>query len=251
MRRLPGFALLFTSLFSTCPFSAGQASMPWKIHDMNRPLPAVVSPAKAGEAPSDAILLLNGKDLSNWTGEKGGAPGWVVENGYAEVKPGTGSISTRQAFGDCQLHVEFREPVPARGESQERGNSGIFPMGLYEIQVLDSYQNRTYADGQASAVYGQYPPLVNASLPPGEWQTYDIIFHGPRFAADGTLQQPARVTVLHNGVLTQDNVELTGPTANGRRPPYEAHARKLPLTLQNHGNPVRFRNIWIRELVDH
>jgi hypothetical protein len=247
MRRLP----CCLALFCTSLLCSAQANMPWKIHDMNRPVPAVIEPAKPGQAPSDATLLLNGKDLSNWTGEKGAAPGWIVENGYTEVKPGTGSISTKQAFGDCQLHVEFREPVPAKGESQERGNSGIFPMGLYEIQVLDSYQNRTYADGQASAVYGQYPPLVNASLPPGEWQTYDIIFHGPRFAADGKLQRPVHVTVLHNGVLTQDNVELTGPTANGKRPPYEAHPTKLPLTLQNHGNAVRFRNIWIRELGDN
>jgi hypothetical protein len=226
--------------------------MPWKIHDMQRPVPAVITPAKPGQAPSDATVLLNGKDLSNWQAEKGGGPAqWTVADGYIEVKPDTGSISTKQAFGDCQLHVEFAEPVPAQGESQERGNSGIFPMGLYEIQVLDSYNNRTYADGQASAVYGQYPPLVNAALPPGEWQAYDIIFHGPHFDAAGKLLRPAHITVLHNGVLTQDNVELTGPTANGVRPPYKAHAAKLPLTLQNHGNTVRYRNIWIRELGDN
>ena len=230
---------------------SAQTVIPWKIHDPQRPLPAVVDPGQPGQAPSDATVLFEGKDLSQWEGANGGAPGWIVLNGYMEVKPGTGSISTKQAFGDCQLHVEFSEPLPAMGESQERGNSGVFPMGLYEIQVLDSYQNKTYADGQASAVYGQYPPLVNASRPPGQWQTYDIVFHGPRFANDGKLLRPARVTVLHNGVLTQDNVEPTGPTGHGERPPYKAHPAKLPLTLQNHGNSVRFRNIWIRELSEN
>src|SRR5579859_7877349 len=159
-----------------------------------------------------------------------------------------GELRTKEAFGDCQLHVEFREPVPPHGESQERGNSGVFLMGLYEVQVLDSYDNRTYADGQASAIYGQYPPQVNAARPPGEWQWYDIVFHGPRFDSSGKLLRPARFTVLHNGVLVQDNVELTGPTANGRRPPYKPTPEKLPLALQDHGNPVRFRNVWIREL---
>jgi hypothetical protein len=164
------------------------------------------------------------------------------------VLPHSGFIHTRQPFGDCQLHVEFAEPVPAVGESQERGNSGVFLMGLYEIQVLDSYQNKTYADGQASGVYGQFPPQVNASLPPGQWQMYDIIFHSPHFDQDGKLLRPARFTVLHNGVLVQDNVELSGPTAHHQRPPYKATPDKLPLSLQDHGNPVRFRNIWIREL---
>jgi Domain of Unknown Function (DUF1080) len=146
------------------------------------------------------------------------------------------------------LHVEFAEPAPPKGESQERGNSGVFLMGLYEIQVLDSYENKTYADGQASAVYGQYPPLVNASRPPGQWQSYDIVFHGPRFDKEGKLMRAARATVLHDGVLVQDNVELSGPTAHGQRPPYKAHPEKLPLALQDHGDPVRYRNIWIREL---
>ena len=160
----------------------------------------------------------------------------------------TGYIHTLQPFGDCQLHVEFAEPVPPVGEDQGRGNSGVFLMGLYEIQVLDSYQNKTYADGQASGVYGQFPPQVNASRPPGQWQTYDIVFHGPRFDKDGKVLRPARVTVLHNGVLVQDNVELSGPTEHHQRPPYKATPDKLPLALQDHGNPVRFRNIWIREL---
>jgi hypothetical protein len=162
--------------------------------------------------------------------------------------PHSGFIHTRQPFGDCQLHVEFAEPVPATGADQGRGNSGVFLMGLYEIQVLDSYQNKTYADGQAGAVYGQFPPQVNASRPPGQWQEYDIIFHGPRFANDGKLLRPARMTVLHNGVLVQDSVELSGPTAHHERPPYKPTPEKLPLSLQDHGNPVRFRNIWIRAL---
>jgi hypothetical protein len=180
--------------------------------------------------------------------DKDGKPaGWKVENGYMEVVAKTGNISTRDSFGDCQLHVEFSEPTPAEGESQERGNSGVFLMSTYEIQVLDSYENKTYADGQAGAVYGQYPPLVNASRPPGQWQTYDVVFHAPRFAK-GKLTAPARVTLLHNGVLVQDNVELTGPTAHGERPAYKPGPDKGPLQLQDHGNPLRYRNIWIREL---
>lgn len=225
-----------------------QSSIPWKIHDLQRPRPPIVDAGNPGDVPSDAIRLFDGKDLSNWVGQNSKVPAWIVENGYVEIKPGSGSISTKAAFGDCQLHIEFAEPVPASGESQERGNSGVYLMGLYEIQVLDSYQNQTYADGQASAVYGQYPPLVNASRPPGQWQSYDIIFHGPRFASNGDLLGPARVTVLHNGVLVQDNVELTGPTANGQRPPYKPHPTKLPLALQEHGNRVHYRKIWIREL---
>jgi hypothetical protein len=233
---------------ASAQFCAAQANIPWKIHDLQRPVPQVVDPGEPTQAPSDATVLFAGKDLSKWTGKDGGPATWTVDSGYFEVKPGSGLISTKDAFGDCQLHVEFAEPIPAVGESQERGNSGVFLMGLYEIQVLDSYQNRTYADGQASAVYGQYPPLVNASRPPGQWQAYDIVFHGPHFSGDGKLVSPARVTILHNGVLVQDNVELTGPTANGVRPPYKAHAVKLPLSLQDHNNRVRYRNIWIREL---
>jgi hypothetical protein len=231
-----------------------QVQTTWKIHDLNRPLPPVIDPATSstqelpGRAPSDAVVLFDGKDLSRWVHKDGTAAKWKVENGYAEVAAKTGYIYTRDSFGDCQLHVEFAEPVPPKGESQERGNSGVFLMGLYEIQVLDTYENKTYADGMASAVYGQYPPLVNASRPPGRWQSYDIVFHGPRFDPEGKLLRAARVTVLHNGVLVQDNVELSGPTAHGERPPYKAQPDKLPLALQDHGNPVRYRNIWIREL---
>jgi hypothetical protein len=160
----------------------------------------------------------------------------------------TGSIRTKQGFGDCQLHVEWATPAVVVGNSQERGNSGVFLMDTYEVQVLDSYDNKTYADGSAAAVYGQYPPLVNACRKPGEWQTYDIIFHRPRFDEAGKLLSPARLTVLHNGVLVQDNVELTGPTGHHVRPPYKAHPDRLPLSLQDHGNPVRYRDVWIRSL---
>jgi hypothetical protein len=242
-------------LFVLVTVSNAQVDPKWEIHDRNRPLPAVVVPGTAstpeapGRPPSDAIILFDGKDLSRWVSKKDSSPAkWKVENGYFEVAPKTGDIRTKDAFGDCQLHVEFAEPNPPKGEDQDRGNSGVFLMGLYEIQVLDSYENKTYADGQASAAYGQYPPLVNASRPPGQWQAYDIIFHAPRFDGGGKLLKPARVTVLHNGVLTQDNVELTGPTAHHARPPYTPTPEKLPLALQDHNHPVRYRNIWIRNL---
>jgi hypothetical protein len=245
--------IFLITVITLTQLSSAQAPMKWKIHDLNRPLPPVITPGTAstqetpGRPPSDAVVLFDGKDLSHWVGEGGKPAQWKVENGYMEVVAKTGPISTRDSFGDCQLHVEFAEPSPGVGESQERGNSGVFLMGLYEIQVLDSYENKTYADGQASAVYGQYPPLVNASRPPAQWQTYDIIFHRPHFN-DGKVTRPARVTVLHNGLLVQDNVALTGPTAHGERPPYKPGPDKLPLQLQDHGNPVRYRNIWIREL---
>ena len=254
MRRIR-FVVIVAFLLAVVPASStAQVDPRWKIHDPDRPVPAVIDPGTAsaqdsqGRPPSDAGVLFDGKDLSKWAHKDGSAAKWKVENGYFEVVPKTGYIYTREAFGDCQLHVEFAEPAPAKGESQDRGNSGVFLQGLYETQVLDSYQSKTYADGQAAAIYGQYPPLVNASRPPGEWQSYDIIFHGPRFDAAGKLLRPARETVFHNGVLVQDNVELTGPTAHGARPPYKPHPEKLPLALQDHGDPVRYRNIWIREL---
>ena len=162
--------------------------------------------------------------------------------------PGAGAIRTRAAFGDAQFHIEWRSPVPPAGEGQDRGNSGVFLMERYEIQVLDSYQNRTYADGQAAAVYGQHPPLVNASRPPGQWQTYDIVFRRPRFDSAGSVVSPARITLLHNGVLVQDGVLLTGPVGHRERRPYEAHADRLPLALQDHGQRVQFRNVWVRSL---
>lgn len=226
----------------------------WPIHDMNRPRPPVMTPGtastqeRAGRPPSDAVVVFGGKDLSKWESMKGEPAPWKVAGDYFEVVPKTGGIRTKQGFGDCQLHVEWMAPAPPRGEGQDRGNSGVFLMGLYEVQVLDSYQNDTYPDGQAAALYGQFPPLVNVSRPPGQWQTYDIIFRAPRFDQDSKVQRPARVTVLHNGALVQDNVELMGPTTHKARPPYKAHPDKLPISLQDHDHPVRFRNIWIREL---
>jgi hypothetical protein len=240
-------------LFSAATASA-QIDTNWKIHDLDRPVPAVVTPGTAstpeqpGKPPSDAIVLFDGANLDKWQSEDGSPAKWKVENGYAEVVAHTHNIHTKDSFGDCQLHVELMEPTPPHGESQERGNSGVFLMNAYEIQVLDSYENKTYADGQAASVYGQYPPLVNAARPPGQWQCYDIVFHGPRFDSAGKLVRPARVTVFNNGVLVQDNVELSGPTAHGERPRYKPGPDKGPLALQDHGNPVRYRNIWLRPL---
>ena len=238
---------------ATLAFPAGaQVSTHWPIHSLDRPQPPVVAPgptARPDAPPADAIVLFDGNDLSQWESDSGPAR-WKVDSGFIEVVPGTGSMHTKRGFGDCQLHIEWMTPVPPHGEGQERGNSGVFLMGRYEVQVLDSYGNTTYPDGQAAAVYGQFPPLVNASRPPGVWQTYDIVFHRPRFNAKGKVLQPARFTVLHNGVLVQDNVMLSGPTAHQQRPPYSAHADELPLALQDHGNPVRYRNIWVRTLAD-
>lgn len=238
----------------TGQYAAPRGEQEWKIHDRNRPQPPIVTPGQAstqdrpGSPPSDAIVLFDGKDLSKWQGADGGPAKWKVEDGYFEVAPRTGNIRTRQPFGDCQLHAEWAAPLPAHGEDQDRGNSGVYLMSLYEIQVLDSYQNKTYPDGQAAAVYGQYPPLVNACRPPGQWQSYDIIFHGPRFDKDGKLLRPAIVTVFQNGLLVQDHVPIMGPTEHKQRPPYHVTPEKLPLMLQDHDHPVRFRNIWIREL---
>lgn len=222
-----------------------QTPQQWPQHSMDRPRPKVVNP---GPPPSDAVVLFDGKDLSQWRSNDTMPGKWTVQGGYMEVKPGTGTLSTARGFGDVQLHIEWATPAEVKGESQERGNSGVFLMGIYELQVLDSYNNDTYPDGQAGAIYGENPPLVNPTRGPGQWQSYDVVFHRPHFKADGTLESPARMTVLLNGVLIQDNFELVGPTANRARPPYQAHPDKLPLTLQDHGNPVRYRNIWVREL---
>jgi hypothetical protein len=234
--------------------AVAQEPITWPIHDEARPRPAVVEPgtgvppAAPGRPPSDAIVLFEGKDLSAWQGKDGGPAAWRVEHGYFEVVKGTGNIQTKRAFGDVQLHIEFMEPLPAVGKSQERGNSGVFLMNTYEIQVLDSYENETYADGQAAALYGQYPPLVNACRKPGEWQAYDIVFEAPRFDQQGQVTKRARVTVLHNGVVVQHATEYTGPTTWKARPPYKAHPDRLPLGLQDHGNAVRYRNVWLRAL---
>jgi hypothetical protein len=228
----------------------------WLGHDRDRPAPAVVDPGtfssqeQPGRPPSDATVLFDGKDTSAWVSQKDGSPTkWVVRDGAFECVPGSGYARTLQAFGDCQLHVEWTAPNPPHGESQGRGNSGVFfGNDQYECQVLDSYQNKTYADGSAAAIYGQYPPLVNVTRPPGQWQTYDIIWMAPRFDADGKVVSKARETVIHNGVLVQNNVELTGPTGWIGRIPYRAHPERMPIALQDHGNPVRYRNVWVREL---
>ena len=221
----------------------------WPIHSLDRPRPPAIDPGPAGPpapAPSDATVLFDGTDLSAWRSRDGGPAPWRVDDGYFEVVPGAGTLVTAQSFGDVQIHIEWSTPAPAEGEGQNRGNSGVFFLGRYEVQVLDSYGNDTYPDGQAGAVYGQYPPLVNASRPPGEWQSYDIVFRAPRFDDTGELVEPARMTVFHNGVLVHDDVELIGPTSHRRRAPYEAHPPRLPISLQDHGHPVRFRNVWVR-----
>jgi Domain of Unknown Function (DUF1080) len=224
----------------------------WHIHDDDRPRPAVVTPGPfvGLPAPSDAIVLLGaGQDLGKWQMQDGGGPvTWPIAAGV--LSSGKGFIRTKQDdFTDYQLHVEFATPTVVKGDSQGRGNSGVFLNGVFEIQVLDSYNNKSYADGQASAMYGQIPPMVNASRPPGEWQSYDIVFRGPKF--DGTtLSKPAVVTVLHNGVVVHAADQFWGPTAHKLNPPYAPSNAKGPIGLQDHGNPVRFRNIWVRPLKD-
>lgn len=222
----------------------------YTVHDFTRPLPPVVTPAGPVviPPPPDAIVLFAGKDLNQWKGEKNQPANWKLAESYMEANK-TGGISTKQAFGSCQLHVEWASPEKVVGESQGRGNSGIFLMSTYEMQILDSFNNTTYPDGQAAAIYGQTPPLVNASLPPGAWQSYDIVFHRPIFE-NGKVVRPARVTILHNGVLVQDNTEILGATMHRRLAKYTPHADKMPITLQDHNNPTRFRNIWLRELKD-
>jgi 3-keto-disaccharide hydrolase len=211
--------------------------------------PPIVTPGKNdSDPPSDAIVLFNGQNLSSWQTADSAAAKWKVIAGYAEVVAGTGDILTRDKFGDCQLHIEWATPAAPKGEGQERGNSGVFLMGRYEVQVLDSYENKTYYHGQAGSVYKQYAPLVNASRKPGEWQTYDIVFHAPRFDEQGKVVDRARVTVVHNGVLIQNNVEIYGITYNDRPAIYIPHSPQESIRLQDHGNPVRYRNIWIRRL---
>jgi len=224
-------------------------------HDRTAPLPPVVKPGTAstpdhaGTAPSDAVVLFDGKDLSQWVAMDGEPTKWVVRDNAMECVPGSGYIRTLRNFGECQLHLEFATPAKVEGSSQGRGNSGLFFGGTrYEVQVLDSYENKTYADGSCGSIYNQYPPLVNASRPPGEWQTYDILYTPPRFAPDGGVISRPRITAFHNGVLIHYNAELFGQTSWLNRPPLGEHPEKQPISLQDHGNPVRYRNIWVREL---
>lgn len=243
---------------------------PWKITELYKEVPTV-TPGKGTGAPSDATVLFGGNDLNMWQKAQFGSPvnmegfeamiplvdpnfkgeaaEWTVKNGELEVKPGTGSIATKKAFGDVQLHIEWLAPVmPADKKGQAGGNSGVIFMGMYEVQVLNSYENPTYNNGQAASIYKQHIPLANASKAPENWQEYDIIFMAPKFSEKGTLVSPARVTVFHNGVLVQNNVELLGPTCFIGTPYYIAHPEKLPLVLQDHSDKMRFKNIWVREL---
>ncbi|MFT7486276.1 MAG: hypothetical protein ACI9F9_002131 [Candidatus Paceibacteria bacterium] len=215
----------------------------WRVHDSSRTPPRVVTPGTLGSAPSDALVLFDGTSLDQWEGGP-----WKIENGYMEVN-GAGSIQTKSEFTDCQLHLEWCSPAEVKGDSQGRGNSGVFLMGRYEVQILDSYDNVSYADGQASALYGQTPPLVNVCRPPGEWQSYDIIFEAPHFEG-GEMAEPAYVTVIHNGVVTHHRKAIMGRTAHKTMAAYKEHGPGS-IQLQDHGNPVRYRNIWLRELGEY
>ncbi|KQN72126.1 hypothetical protein ASE90_02475 [Sphingomonas sp. Leaf67] len=224
----------------------------WKVHDADRPTPTVVTPAaQPGGAPSDAIVLFDGRSTDAWSPK--GTP-WPVKDGVMTVPPrgpggkGGGDLVSKQSFGDVQLHLEFRSPNPPTKTSQDRGNSGIWFMQRYEVQILDGYQNPTYADGTVGAVYGFKPPLVNASRKPGEWQTYDVVFERPRFAADGSLVRPAYVTAILNGVVVQNHQAMLGTTIWRQIAKYEAHGDAAPIQLQDHDSPVSFRNIWVRPL---
>jgi len=230
---------------------SGAAPARWRQHDVARPKPAAVEPADlpiASRPPKDAVVLFDGSGLDAWRATSGGPARWKVADGLLETVPGAGPIETKARFGDIQLHVEWAAPKPPRGTGQDRGNSGVFLMGQFEVQVLDSYEAATYADGQAGAIYGQFPPLSNASRPPGEWQSYDIAFRRPRFDGSGKLLEPARVTVFHNGILVQNNEEPFGPTSWLKWLPYEDRGGRGPISLQDHDHPVRFRNLWLREL---
>mgnify|MGYP002623169934 FL=1 len=230
--------LAFFVLLST---TSGGFAKEWK-SGIKWQTPPVVDPGDAQKAPADAIVLFDGTNCDSFdNGDK-----CQVADGAFTIGPG--GIRSKQAFGDIQLHLEFATPSEVKGSGQGRGNSGVFLMGKYEVQILDSFENETYVDGQAAAVYKQSPPLVNASRGPGKWQTYDILFDAPKFNEDGTVAKPARVTVLHNGVLVQHALELQGGTFYDRPPSYTKHPEKLPFSIQYHGNPVRFRNIWVREI---
>jgi hypothetical protein len=237
--------------FTDTPILPG---LKWHVHDPDRPHPPVVTPGATPYAPpSDAIVLFDGKDLSKWAqlgkGADAGkliAPTWPVKDGYFECA-GNGDLLTREKFGDIQLHVEWSEPSDVKGTSQGRGNSGILIMSRYEIQVLDAFKNPTYADGQAGAIYGQWPPLANPARPPGQWQTYDIVFEAPRFEGE-KLVKPAYQTVFMNNVLMHNHKEVMGAMVYRKVATYSAHEAEEPLALQDHHNPVRYRNIWLRRV---
>jgi hypothetical protein len=239
-------ALLLASI--VCATACAESQRP-EDTEVWEPVPKIVSPGVTpSDPPADAIVLFDGQSLEGWESVEGGPAKWIVANGALTVAPGTGDIRTVQKFGDVQLHIEWRTPhLPPEKKGQDRGNSGVFLQELYEVQILDTLENRTYSNGQAGAIYKQHIPLVNAARPAGEWQTYDIVFIAPRFAADGSLQSPARITVFFNGVLIHHDVELKGPTTYIGEPKYEPHG-EAALRLQDHGHLVSFRNIWIRRL---
>lgn len=253
-------------IFSVSWVHAQDRTVEWnpELTEVWEPVPEVITPLVDGAPPSDAIILFDGEHLDSW-GKAPDGPreaildadgpsdmldpaGWTVEDGVMTVAPGTGDIITRRSFGDIQLHIEWRTPEEIDGDGQGRGNSGIFLQSLYEVQILDSYDNTTYPNGQAGSIYKQSIPLVNASLPPGEWQTYDIFYEAPVFRDDGRVVKPAWVTVVHNGVLIQNRFKIKGPTAFRGLPEYRKHPEKLPLRLQDHSDLVSYRNIWVREL---
>jgi len=247
MMRMIGFISLIM-LFLISLQCVGQDEIDPKLTEVWDPEPVVVTPGENNSPPSDAIVLFDGTDLFQWIGKDDKPAKWKVADDAMTAVKKAGAIWTKQGFGDCQLHIEFRTPSVVKGEGQGRGNSGVFLQNRYEVQVLDSYENRTYANGQAGSIYKQHIPLVNVCRKPGEWQTYDIIFKAPRFNDDGTLNSPGYMTVLQNGVLIQNHVELKGPTVYRGEPKYEKHGPKEPIQLQDHNNPVSFRNIWVREL---
>ncbi len=257
---LAGACLAIAAACVGCSVSEQADTWVWQVHNPDAALlPPIIRAGATDDAPpSDAVVLFDGTDLSKWerVSTRPG-PAWKIEDGVMLPVKGAGYVRTKEGFGSCQLHIEWVTPTKVEGTGQERGNSGVFLMGLYEVQVLDSYQqsterydNPTYADGQAAAIYGQKPPLADDCRAPGQWQSYDIIFHRPIFDKDGKVVKRATITVLQNGVLVQDNWEIKGKTLHKQQPYYEAHAAKLPLQIQDHGNPVKFRNIWIREIAD-
>lgn len=247
---LLGVALSFSMMAQEKKYPE-RAPMKPEMSEYWLPQPPIVTPGSTCEepasAPSDAIILFDGKNLSGWENMKGDPAEWTVSDGVFTVKRGTGGIRTKQKFNDFQLHLEWRVPVGIEGSSQGRGNSGVFLQGIYEIQILDNYQNETYVNGQAGSVYKQTPPLANAMRVPGEWNTYDIIYTAPTFKKDGTYRTPPRVTLLQNGVLLQNNTTILGTTEYIGFPKVNEHGEG-PIMLQDHGDPISFRNIWIREL---
>lgn len=227
--------------------AAGQEWLP-ELTEVWEPEPPIVTPAFGVRPPSDAVILFDGSSLDGWERAEDDEPArWTLQDGAMTVARGSGDIRTKEVFGDIQLHIEWRTPAEVAGESQGRGNSGIFLQDRYEVQVLDSYGSRTYSNGQAASIYKQHIPMVNASRGPGEWQTYDIFYRAPVFAADGEVARPAIVTVVHNGVLVQHAAVIRGNTEYIGLPAYEPHG-ELPIRLQDHGNPVSYRNIWVRRL---